>query len=503
MYGFNKQFNQTVFMKEIKLKALEGFTWVLEQLVSLIELLAEALTPNKHRLKARFTPSYKIVSKRKKGFNINGKNIDKKLSMQGVLINGETGSFKSSGVIVRSILTVDGSQIIHDPSRELFKLTSGALLKKGYQVLQLDFTNPEISLRFNPILRANTKSQITQLASNIVIINGEDKAEDSTFWNQKAIEVIYVLISILKTQELQYQNLCNVAYLLDLMQSKDSMQLVDQLFAGYAPNEELFQKYSSIISQSSNTLSSVLSTAQTAVQIFSLDEAIAEITATDTIGNFNQLRKEKTVLYIHSSTAKMRYYSKVTSIFLSQYFESFFEELPAKDDLDVFFHLDELPVLSISSLDVICSNIRKYRGAIMGVTQNAVAQLNARYGKRAEAIISNLRTKVYLSADLKTAESLERTLGKYNYVDKKDGDKLKSRSLLIADEIMSLPANKALVCVSGLRPSLVRITPYFKVRKLRELTAIPPFVSPIHTKGETIVLLPLQEMFPEKMNADE
>lgn len=471
---------------------------VFESGVNLLEDLLVFLNPNKHRLKGAFMPEYKILSRRKKGFNLNGKNIDPKLSMQGVLVSGETGSFKTAGVILRSILTVDGSQIIHDPSKELFEKTSGALQQKGYQILQLDFSSPKTSLRFNPVLRANTKSEINRLAHDLVMIGSDDNEGDDSFWNQKAQEVLYVLITIIKTQESKFQNLYNIAYLLDLMQSSEFSKLVDYLFARDAPNDGLFTKYASIVSQSSNTLSSVLSTAQTAIAIFSLDDNIAEITSTDSIGDFRNFRKEKTALYIHSSTSKMRYYSKVTSIFLSQYFEEFFKELPTQDMLDVYHHLDELPILSIGSLDIICANIRKYRGAIMGVTQNAYAQLSAKYGRKSEAIISNLRTKVFLSADLNTASALERTLGRYEYNDRQDYDRLKSRAVLTADEIMSLPANRGLIHVSGMRPILARITPYFKVKALRKLTELAPYQSPIAPMIGEISLIPIKEMFPLK-----
>ncbi|WP_299676299.1 type IV secretory system conjugative DNA transfer family protein [uncultured Dokdonia sp.] len=466
-----------------------------ELIVDALEDLLAFLDPNKHRLKGKFMPSYKVLKRRYKGFNVNGKSITPKLSMQGLLVNGETGSYKTSGVIIRSILTVTGSQLIHDPSKELFEKTSGALAEKGVNIFQLDFTNPSGSLRFSPMLRANTKSQITQLATNLVTINGDDKGEDASFWNQKAIETLYVLISILKTQDVKYQNLSNVAYLLDMMQAGHTTALVDAFFDAYG-SEELFVKYSSIKSQSPNTLSSVLGTAQTAVQLFTLDENIAAITATDNIGDFIDLRKSPSVIYIHSSIAKMHYYSKISSIFLSQFFERFFEELPQKEMLDMYFHLDELPVLSINSLDVICANIRKYRGAIMAVTQDAKAQLTARYGYRAQAILSNLRTKIYLSANLNTAMELERTLGRYDFNDKQDGDRLKSRSVLAADEIMALPSNKALVFVSGMRMMKVRVTPYFKIKKLRKLSELPPFVSDVNISSDTIALISLENLLP-------
>jgi hypothetical protein len=62
----------------------------LELFVNGLEDLVAFLDPNKHRLKGAFMPERKILSKRNKGFNLNGKSITPKLSMQGILVNGET-----------------------------------------------------------------------------------------------------------------------------------------------------------------------------------------------------------------------------------------------------------------------------------------------------------------------------------------------------------------------------------------------------------------------------
>jgi len=102
-----------------------------------------------------------------------------------------------------------------------------------------------------------------------------------------------------------------------------------------------------------------------------------------------------------------------------------------------------------------------------------------------------------MSTDLNTATALEITLGRYEFNDDQDYNRLKSRSVLNADEIMSLPPEKALIMVSGMRGVLARVKPYFKVRALRELTGLPPYRNDQHyVMSDAIALLPLKELFP-------
>ena len=171
-------------------------------------------------------------------------------------------------------------------------------------------------------------------------------------------------------------------------------------------------------------------------------------------------------------------------------------------DQDVLCHWDEMPLLTIHNVDVIASNIRKYRGGLLMVCQDAKNQLEAKYGKNtAQSILSNLRTKVYYSANLSTARDLEVELGKYEYSPEGSSTK-KTRSVLTTDEILSFSEDKVIITVMNKRPVVSGITPYYKERQIRKLTALPPHQSDVvDDSHRPIPLLDLEAMFPDALTS--
>jgi len=408
-----------------------------------------------HSLKAGFVSERTILKRKNQGFRITGrKALSIQSSYRNCLVSGVTGRGKSTVAIIPTILSLDSSQIIHDPSGELFNKTAGALQEQGYRILQVDFSKPTGHF-FNPFLRANSKAEINQLISQFA--RGDKNQKGDKFFDQKAIECASLFTQILKTQPPQYHNGYNLAYLLDLFQAKDTK--IDELFAEFA-DDALHAKYLSFVGTPDKTLGSIIASAQAFLQIFSLDETIAYVTSKDNISL--NLRKEKTALFIHSSIAKMQYYAGITSIFIEQLFAEVFKTLPHEEDQNLFFILDECPILRLN-LDVYCSNIRKYRGGILIIAQDAKSQLKAQYGaERAQTIISNCYTRMYMGAEMESALELEKILGQYEYTDPKN-DKVKhKRSVLSVDEIMALDERFAVILTSGKQAVKAKLRPNSK-----------------------------------------
>ncbi len=446
--------------------------WVAEEGDDLMNKGFLELSGKDHSLNAKFAPESTLLQTRFTGFNLTGKGLTPSLSQTNILVTGNSGSGKTSVCLIKSVLSVEGSQTIHDPSFEIYSKCSGALAQKGYRIVQLDLTNPKRSHFYNPMHRAKTPSQLNLLATQLMSNSMEKGKKD--FWSNSAVNLLVCGMEILRLLPLQYQNLYNLAYLLTQWQSESGRENLDILVATLCEdNSKLFEKYLAINSTSANTLSGIISSAEAATKTFLLDECIAETTSRDTIGDFMNIRKEKTAIFLHSSIAKAEYLANISSMFLTQFFESFFERIPEPEELDCYFHLEELPVLSINNLDLIISNIRKYRGAILGVTQDAENQLTTKYGReKATAIINNMRVKLYLSASLDIATKLSKEFGTYEYKDKKSGQ-TKRRELMTADEIMSLPSEKALITVVNQRPILAKLKPYYKDPKLLKMKEIP------------------------------
>jgi len=150
----------------------------------IFKTLIDWLTGSKpsHKYEARFISEKSVLSKRHKGFCINGKyNLSLKDSYQNALIIGGTGTGKSSVTLIPSIYTMQGSMVIHDPSGELFLKSSGRLKERGYKVQILNFADARYSVGFNPLAQVHSLSDINKLASLLIRTALGNSKE--AFWN--------------------------------------------------------------------------------------------------------------------------------------------------------------------------------------------------------------------------------------------------------------------------------------------------------------------------------
>jgi type IV secretion system protein VirD4 len=439
--------------------------------------LLESIQKKDHEIEDAFGKTSSVLNRKFKGLTIDGRHLrlKKDQDRKGVSITGSTGSGKTVKLVSPILLTIDpeSSIIIHDPSKEIFALVAGYFQSLGYRIVIIDFADAKNSVRYNPLLRLITKAQFNAFAFTLVSNNAKGKMD---FWNNKAVTILVFLIELQKQLPSEFDTLHNLYHLTQKLQSEIDRESFDKLVVQLSEDKpELFTTYSSIVSMSENTLSGVLATLSNALSIYGLDENLARITSRDTLGDLTKIRKDKTVVFIHSSTTKMEYYSPISTLFFNQYFDEFFRKLPdGRADRDVYFILDETPVLKIDNLDIIASNIRKYRGSLVVIFQSIENQLISMYNReQAKTIMENLNTHIYLSIDLEQATHLEKVLGTYTYK-REDSDQKITRPLKTKTELMALSSkDMGIVTVTGKRPLLLKFTPYFKTPALVRKTKIP------------------------------
>lgn len=432
---------------------------------------------------AHFIDEDELISSSQKGFSLNGKkNLSKLDSHRNLLIVGTTGSYKSTSVIFPSIENIsDSSIVLHDPSGELYQKTAKMKQKQGFKVYVLNFGSLENSLGYNPLFYVSSIAEINKVAS--ALVKNTVKNTNDDFWNIQAINLISIMISILKTQDYDYQNLANVRFLISTLGS--SPEKIDNLFAKHA-SPALLLEYKNMISYDSKVLASCIASAQASLQLF-IDENIAKLTSIHQI-DFNRIRKEKSIIYIQNATSDILYFKPLISLIFEQLFRHITLKLPEKSDLDIFFLIDEFSSLTLPSIPIFLSNCRKYRAGVALSIQN-LAQMANFYGKEnSDTIFSNTLSKVFFSgAALTDATLIEQTLGKVEIIDEKGS---KVINLMNAQNLRTMDTRSAIIVHASKQPIYTKLTPYFEnIWKSSQYEDSEPFINP-HVPHE-VPILPL------------
>jgi len=451
----------------------------------LMKFAFTALPKKKEGYNAEFAWSGTLLSHRHYGFCLTGKrNLSVKNSYQNAIVIGGTGTGKSSVVLIPSLYSMKGSFVVHDPSSELFAKSAGYLNQRGYMIKVLNFANPGNSSGYNPLVRAKNSSDIQKVASMLVENALGGKTKDP-FWNIQAISLLAMLISILKTQSAEYQNLYNARQLLNRLGGNP--ESIDALFSKFA-NEELFTEYKSFIAYDEKVVSGVIATCKAALQVFH-DESVARVTSCDNL-DLQDFRDKPTVLFIQNSVADQKYYSVLTSLFFEQFFSFVLSRFPSENEKDIFLLIDEASSLNLPTLPLAVANVRKHRSGIMLLLQD-FAQVIHLYGKYdADGIKSNCFAKMYFTGtSLETSKELEQTLGQYQYEDEKK--KTVVRPLMTNDEIRTMKPKHALLVCGHYSPIMARLKPYYKQMKYRNYSLIAPPELQTQANLESVPVLPI------------
>ncbi|MBL7771721.1 MAG: type IV secretory system conjugative DNA transfer family protein [Chitinophagaceae bacterium] len=427
-------------------------------------------TRRNERVNADFLPAHKALSKTKEGFVMGDMRISLEESYQHMVVTGQSGGGKSTCVGLPSILQItEASLIIHDPSGMEYERSSGAKQSQNFAIKVFDYRNPKVSEKYNPLSYCKTRSEIKQLAKTLITATLGTGGQNEVFWNTAAENLVSLAIAYIRFYTpKENKNLYNV--LIFLKRFVGSPKETDRLIL-LTEDDELIESYKAVIRNDPKVLMNITTTAITALSLWE-DEVIAEITSDDTI-SFDEFRTTKTVLYIRSDINQMKYFAPLTSIFFVQFFASVMCKIPEPHEYGILGIIDEASSLTISSLGTATSNLRKYRSGLMLLYQQAESQLTEQYGvQSARAILANCFTKLYLPGQpLEVCRQLEILLGKFSYVDDKNVERTKN--LMSMNEIRMM--DESIILIGNKAPIKLKLVPYFKQKKLLELSQIPPF----------------------------
>ncbi len=411
---------------------------------------------------------------RHKGLLIDGKSLalTEKNTFNHSLIAAPSGMGKTSILIINNILHLNSSLFISDPSGELYEKTSQALVDKGFDVQVIDFGNVYASHHYNPFLRASaSETDLKKFIHMLVEAANPGSSGDSKFWESGAAEILFILAKCLMNTPPEYRNLPNLRHLLiNIGSDGDGIKsfVIDKA------NDTTFSEFKSFISTAERTRQGFIATAKSVLGVFS-EPDLCFLTSRDTLNL--SLRKQKTALYLIIPEQNAKFFGFIATCLYSQLFSYLMKESEGKSVVCLMDEFANVP--PVPSMSQIITTIRKRRVGLVLVLQD-LSQLKQCYGDReAQTIISNCANRVFFPGlSIATCKELSATLGRTTIVqERKDGSTVEvGRSLLTPDEIRT---SKDILFLSGNNKAVrISATPYYKQRRLRKLTSLPPAPRP-------------------------
>jgi type IV secretion system protein VirD4 len=416
----------------------------------------------------------KLLSPKHNGLTLDGAGgrLTDDASFRNLAVIAGTGAGKTSSFIVPNLLTLDNASIVAtDPSGTLYARTAGDLARRGYTVYQLNPLDLAASIRFNPIDRAKTATEIQEIA-HVLVQTANGDAKTDPFWLSGAETILTILIKCLKdhVDADKYANLANLHYLLN---SFGDGEAISPFIAANALDDLTYQEFKSFIGQSEKTMQGIISQAKMALTKLA-DPDMQILTAGQSF-DFSLLRKKKTALFLVFPQNRIGFYSFLANLFYTQLFHHCLDDrnYDAKS-LPIYFLLDEFGHLRLPDFPAIITTTRQRRISISIVLQSE-SQLEERYGRAgAETILDGgLGSRLYFPGmDINTASELSRMIGDV-YIDRMEPSgrvRTDKSPLMEPASIRAMAKNEVLFLHAGERPGLLEVTPYFERKDFERRT---------------------------------
>ena len=392
------------------------------------------------------------------------------------LVIGSTGAGKTQTTVLPMVnlpAKHDESMIITDPKGEIYEGTSNYLKSLGYNIVLLNFRDPQQGNAWNPMYLPyslykdgnidKSVELLEDLAANILhdpSAKGQDPFWENTsadyfaglacalFEDAKPEEINLNSISLMTTTG--EEKLANTTYVKDYFSYKD-------------PAGTAYTKASSTLMAPSETKGSILSVFKQKIQLFASRANLSEMLSNNDF-DMRDIGKKKTAVFIVIQDEKTTYHSLVT-IFLKQCYETLIsvaQESGGKLPHRTNFILDEfanMPPLKDVTTMVTAARSRNIRFTF--IIQN-FAQLYEVYGKEnGETIKGNCGNIVYLiSTELSALEEISKMCGD---VKSKEKEKTSSTPLVTVSDLQRLSQWETIILRLRTMPFKTKLTPNYQM----------------------------------------
>lgn len=392
------------------------------------------------------------------------------------LVIGSTGSGKTQCIIlpqVKTLIKNGESLVITDPKGEIYEKTGEMLRENGYQIILLNFREPQKGNCWNPLdlpyrlYKNGNKDKGIELTDDLAlnILYDDTAKNDDPFWEKTAADYFSgIALALFEDAPADQININSINLISSVGDEKfGGSTYIKEYFNYKDPTSAAYVNAIGTVSAPNETKGGIISVFKQKVKLFASRENLSEMLSYNDF-DISSIGKQKTAVFIIIQDEKKTYHSLAT-IFIKQVYESLIDVAQAsggKLPVRTNFLLDEfanMPPLKDVTTMITAARSRQIRFTL--IIQN-FAQLNQVYGQHeAETIKGNCGNIVFLiSTELAALEEISKLCGEKK--SKKD-DKTASTPLVTVSDLQRMKKFDQILLRLRKNPYKHSFVPDFKI----------------------------------------
>ena len=394
------------------------------------------------------------------------------------LIIGSTASGKTESIVqpmVKTLAKAGESMIITDPKGEIYERNATELKEKGYNIVLLNFRNPQNGNCWNPITlpyslyKEGNIDKATELLDDLaknILYDETSKGQDPFWENTSADYFVGLCLALFEDAKEEEINLNTINLMTTVGEEKiGGTTYMKEYFSDKDQASPAYINVASTIMAPTDTKGSILSVFKQKIKLFSSKENLSEMLSHSDF-DMKDIGRQKTAVFIIIHDEKKTYHPLAT-IFVKQCYETLIDvayQNGGKLEHKTNFILDEfanMPPLKDADAMVTAARSRLIRFTF--IIQN-FAQLTEVYGKeKGDTIKGNCGNWIYLiSSEIAALEEISKMCGE---VKSKKDDKTASTPLITVSDLQRLPMYTMIILRTREMPFKTKMTPAWKMDK--------------------------------------
>ena len=392
------------------------------------------------------------------------------------LVIGATGSGKTQCCVfpmIRILAKAGESMVLTDPKGELYEKTSEMLRDLGYNVVILNFRDPQKGNAWNPMNlpykmyhEGNMDKSVELLDDLALNILYDEKNTGDPFWEKSGADYFSGLaLGLFEDASEEQINLNSMNLMSNLGEERfggPNNNYIKEYFNMKDPSRPAYVNASGTVYAPEETKGGVLSTFKQKVKLFSSRDNLSEMLSYSDF-EMKDIGRKKTAVFMIVQDEKKTLHPLAT-IFIKQCYETLIDvaqesggHLPFRTN----FILDEfanMPPLKDVTTMVTAARSRHIRFTF--IIQN-FAQLTKVYGKEdAETIKGNCNILYLISSELQALEEISKMCGE---VKSKEKEKTSSTPLVTVSDLQRLKQFEIIAIRLRMMPFKTQFTPDYKL----------------------------------------